>query len=121
MRKWPAISVLELYTKADTQSWNRFLTGCLLNNDLERLKQTLYGVQAGMDDAVKQGLNSDKLNLFFIRIQRSIEMTAKKIIRSKHPNPLDNPGNAKEYFTKHIEAKRRRDHELELFLRASSY
>ena len=55
-RKWPSIDILSLYSKSETAAWNQFLYQALKKQDVEILKKTLYGVQAGMADAVKAGL-----------------------------------------------------------------
>ena len=119
-RKWPSVDIINLYTNSNSSHWNMFLNNCLKHRDVVSLKKTLYGIQAGMADAQKKGMGSDKINMFFIRLQRSIEVTAKKIYRLKYPNPLDAPGNIGKYSS-HLGAKRKRDHEFELFLRESSF
>lgn len=121
MREWPAINLLDLYAYADSGKWNQFLSRCLKHEDVESLKKALYGIQAGMDDLVKKKLNSDKMNLWFIRLQRSIEQTAKQIFRKKYPNPCDNPKSSTADFNKYLAAKRARDTAFERFLRDASY
>ena len=91
MRKYREIDVVKLYAQADTEKWNQFLTGCLERNDVESLKKTYYGIQTGVDKAHKDKVTTDSLNVFFIRLQRSLEITLKRVYRKKHPNPYDNP------------------------------
>lgn len=81
-----------------------------------------YSVQAGMDDLAKKKLNTDDLNAWFCRVIKSIEITAKRIIKAKHPLPGDNPLIAKklEYVDQKI-IKQKRDQELAKFMAASSY
>jgi hypothetical protein len=74
-----------------------------------------------MDDVAKAKLNDEKIILWFIRLNRSLENTAKKIIRIKHPMPHDNPLLAKDFSKDKLETKRKRDAELQLFFRNSSY
>jgi len=110
------IDLLDLYAKADTTGWNAFLSRCLRNGDLLALEKTLYGLQLGMNDLAKKKLNTEKINLWFIRLQRSLEITIKKIIKSKQPSPLDDPNNAARFATK-LDEKRIRDHDIELYLK----
>lgn len=120
MRRWPAIDLMKLYTQSDHKKWNTILTRCHKSHDVLYLQKTLYGIQAGMDDLAKQKLNDEKINLFFIRLQRSIYNTAKKIFREKYPHPLDDPMN-KDLYGKELENKRSRDREFEKFIINSSY
>jgi hypothetical protein len=119
-RKYPAIDILKLFSEGHYKHWNNWLTRCLQYENVEELRKTMYGLQAGMSDAQKKGLSSDKLSLFFVRLQTSIEKTVKKIYKKKYPNPLDDPNNAKK-FNSYIETKRKRDQELEKFLRSASF
>jgi len=120
MRKFPAEDLIMIYAKQNTKMWNEFLTKCDRSNDINALMKKLYGIQAGMDDLVTGKLNTEEMQLFFIRLQRSIENTAKKIIRRKFPNPCDNPLTAGDHLD-HLEAKRLRDTYLSEFIRKSSY
>jgi hypothetical protein len=119
-RKWPAIDLIKLYTAGNTTEWNDWLTLCLANQNLNELSKRLYGIQAGMDDLVKQKLDTEDLRYWFVRLQRSIEKTAKKIFRQKWPNPCDDPYLAKSHKS-FRDVKRKRDKALEDFLRGSSY
>jgi len=114
------IDLLNLYAKTSSTEWNKFLTKCLQKQDLHTLQSVLYGVQLGMDDLAKQKLNTEKVNVWFVRLQRSIEITMKRIIKSKNPSPLDNPHNANEWGHK-LSEKRKRDHEIELYLKRIRY
>lgn len=114
------IDLLNLYANTSHNEWNKFLAVCRQRHDINNLQKVLYGVQLGMDDLVKKKLNTEKMNLWFIRIERSIEKTIRDIIREKDPNPLDNPHNA----DKHINSlgdKRARDHRIEQFLKEIRY
>jgi len=114
-RKYLSVDLMKLKAKFDSGRWNQWLTACEREQDIEGLKKVFYGIQCGMDDLVKQGLHTDDMKMLFIRWQRSIENTAKKIWRKKYPNPLDNPieatqhrGNKSMYL-----AKKKRDADLE--------
>lgn len=110
------INILRLYSKGDTTDWNLFLSSCLSNRDLHSLEKVLYGIQLGMNDLSKDKMNTEKINAWFIRLQRSIERTMRDIIRLKNPHPLDNPLN-KDKFGHMIDTKKKRDIELEKYLR----
>lgn len=120
MRKWPAIDLIKLYTTTDTQTWNVFLTQCLKHHDIDRLCVTYYGLQAGMADLAKAKLNDEKMIQFFIRLQRSIEITVKRIFRIKYPNPHDDPL-YKSHDNRWLEVKRKRDYEFSLFMQRARY
>lgn len=122
-RKYPTLDIVNLIALWNAGKWNQFLNKCLLDLDLQKLTATLYGIQAGMDHAVTSKISSDKIVETFLRLQRSIEITAKKILRAKYPSPLDTGMSAKdvEEFTKHITAKRKRDLEFQKFLRDGSF
>ena len=110
------IDLLNLYATTTAQEWNKFLAVCKKRLDLQTLEHTLYGVQLGMDDLVNKKLNTEKMSIWFVRIQRSIEKTMRDIIREKNPNPLDNPLNADKHMA-HLGDKRHRDHQIEQFLK----
>lgn len=97
--------------------WNAWLTRCLNNNDLQDLIKVRYGLQVGMDDLVKAGLATPVICEMFVRWQKSIEKTARKIIkrRTKITHKV-----ASDYF-KALELKRKTDAEFEKFLRDSSF
>ena len=118
--KPPKIDIMQLYAKSDSKEWNNFLASCLARNDMKSLEYVLYGIQLGMSDAAKKKLNTEKIDVFFLRLQRSIENTMKQIIRAKEPHPLDNAFNHEE-FAKTIGAKRARDRGLEEHLRKVRY
>lgn len=114
------IDLFNLYSKTSHVEWNAFLALCQDRLDLGTLEKTLVGVQLGMSDLAKKNLNNEKMNIWFIRIQRSLENTIKSVIKLKRPNPLDNPLNAPSHI--HLIAeKRKRDQEIELFLKRIRY
>jgi hypothetical protein len=119
-RKPDAIDIVKLSAEGDHKMWNRFLTKCLKAKDINRLCTTREQLQRGMDKAAKENLNSEKIQLLFLRLQSSIENTIKAIIRKKYPNPCDNPLTAKDN-SQWLEVKRARDAEMERYLRKTSY
>lgn len=123
-RKYEAIDLKKLYSQyclLGPGTWNNRLTECVRTRDLNQLRQLLYSIQVGMDDLVKTKENTEQLIEFFVRLQRSIENTAKKIIRMLEPSPLDNPKNALNPGLNALQAKQRRDLRLEKFLRGGSF
>lgn len=120
-RKHEAINLLALYAKGSANGWNEILNICLKNMDINALAILKYRLQAGMTDAANAKLNSWEVIKLFIRLDRSLAETAKKIIRIKHPMPHDNPLIAKDYSKEKLETKRKRDHDLNLFFKKSSY
>ncbi len=110
-----SIDLLKLYAQGSTNGWNEFLSDCARDQNLAKLEQVLYGIQLGMNDLAKQKLNTDKVNEWFVRLQRSIENTMKSIIKAKRPNPMDNPLGAKS--AEALAEKRARDQEVERYLR----
>ncbi len=123
-RQTDAIDLIALYAKGSNNGWNEFLTECHQKQDVNRLTKVMRGIQIGMDDAAKLHLPDDKIAVFYVRLLKSIENTMKQILRSKYPNPRDNPLAARNPAwadKKWQEIKRKRDHEFELFMRKASF
>lgn len=119
-RKPDALDLMKLYTQGSAVEWNNFLTNCFKKRDLEKLATTRRQLQAGMAKIAKQKLNTEKIELFFIRLQNSLENTMKKIVRAKMPNPCDNPLKAKDWLHKKGD-KKLRDENLERYLKKTGY
>jgi len=120
-RKFEAIDLTKLYSLGSANGWNEILTDCYNRRDIGKLAKIRYQIQAGMDDLVKLKLNTDEMCVFFVRLNRSIENTAKKIIKIRHPLPEDNPLGHDNFSIASITAKRKRDDDLALFLKQSAY
>lgn len=120
-RKFEAINLMALYAKGSANGWNEILNECYLKRDINRLAKIRYQICAGMDDVAKAKLNTDDINTWFVRLTMSLENTAKKILRAKYPMPHDNPLIAKDSDPRALEAKRKRDYELSIFMKESSY
>ena len=112
------IDLIKLSSLSSTEKWNDFLTLCLSRRDINTLARTRRELQVGMNDLVNKKLNTEELCVLFARLDRSIEITAKKIIKILNPMPSDNP--LSKYKTD-IDAKRARDRSLAEFLKRSSY
>lgn len=97
--------------------WNFWLKRCEKNGDINELVKVRYGLQVGMDDLAKKGLNTPAISEMFVRWTRSIEKTARNIIKKKHKF---SSVIAKDYAKAH-QAKRRLEREFEDFLRKSSF
>lgn len=120
MRKQEAVDLLKLYSMGSHKGWNEFLTACVRDQNINSLARMRYSLQAGMDDVAKKKLNDEKIIVFYLRLMRSIEQSAKQIIRIRHPMPGDDPRLAKLHLDK-LEQKRKRDNELRQFFLKSSY
>jgi hypothetical protein len=145
-RKYPNMSIIKIKETMSTKDWNNFLAICYTKRDIEGLKRALYGIQADMSDLAGIGLTDAAITSVFLRLQRSIEQTAKKIFRELYPSPLDTGKGdlsikarllikagghngkqlsqieqAKLDFKKSQIAKRRRDAEFEKFIKDSSF
>lgn len=88
--------------------------------NINELAKIRYQIQAGMDDLAKAKMNDEKMITFYIRLLKSLENTAKQVLRLKHPMPGDNPLIANKYPDK-LAAKRARDQEWAKFLHRSAY
>ncbi len=122
MRKHNAIDLMKLKAHGSHVGWNEALTKFYINQDINGLAKLRYSIQAGMDDLVKAKLNTEEMNLWFIRLNRSLEITAKKIIRDKNPLPQDGGLILKgPECVSVVEQKKKRDKELAEFLVKSSY
>lgn len=120
-RKFEAIDLMKLHSLGSANGWNKILDECLLNSDINRLAKLRYQIAAGMDDLAKQKLNTEEMCVWYIRLNRSLENTAKKILRAKYPLPGDNPMEKETNTLKALEQKRKRDYELQQFFKKSSY
>lgn len=122
MRKVESVDLMKLYSQGSSNGWNDFLNACYKSQNINALGKMRYAVQAGMDDLVKKKLNTDDINVWFCRLIKSIEITAKRIIKYKNPLPGDNPLIAKNIeFVDQRKIKQKRDQELAKFLHESSY
>lgn len=120
MRKYEAIDLMALYSTRSYVAWNTMLTKNLREMNINGLAKVRYQIQAGMDDLAKKKLTNEDIIVWYLRLMRSIEKTAKQILRIKHPMPGDNPLVAKKYPDR-LSAKRARDQEFQKFLHTSSY
>lgn len=103
-----AIDILRLYSEHSAKEWNGFLAICDVTNDTAKLVDVLRRVEMGMDNLVKQKLNSDKIVEFFLRIQRSLENTLRDIHRRQYPSH-------------NLADKRMKRNDLERFMHKSRY
>ena len=126
-KKVDAIDVVKLFAES-TKSWddfaknlwNPFLQKALKAKDVKRLEDVKRGIEQGMDYAARQGLNTDELCVFFLRLHRSIEKTERLIWRSIEKNPLYDPKN-KHLGMHFIKDKREKDLALERFFKSQRW
>ena len=119
MRKHDAIDLMKLYSLGSANGWNKILTECLINRDINRLTIIRYQIQAGMDDLTKLKLNTPEVVFWYCRLLSSLEKLARKILKIKHPMPGDTNSFSKDLDA--LEAKRKRDQEFNKFLAESAY
>lgn len=125
-RRYDAVDIMKLWTLGSANGWNEFLTKSYETNNINALAKMRYSLQAGMDDLVKLKMNDEKMSVFYMRLLKSVEITAKKIIKKINPSIFDAPTLhgikvKKEMPLSALEAKRKRDKDLELFFTNSSY
>lgn len=121
--KYPAIDILKIMAKSEREEWNAWLRKRYELKDLEGLIAWRYGMNLGMAVCRKRGVVTDNpgdawsqeiVNLW-IRMTRSIEITAKRVIKERFPMP-----GAKENPDRFREVKKKRDLEIHRFMRESS-
>jgi len=120
-RKYQAIDLMKLFTLGSKNGWNEFLTECVKNNDVNKLAKVKYQICAGMTDLANQKLNTPEIDVWFVRLIKSLELTAKRIIKIRHPMPGDNPLTDKKIKDSTLEIKRKRDQELARFIHDSRF
>jgi len=118
-KKYPRVSLIDIIYNHNSNEWIKFLTKCHVNNDVEMLKRTLYGIQYDMSELAKQKLNTNEISTMFLRLQKSLQDTARKIYRKIYPMPQDK-GKGKQYLN-FIDVKRNRDKAFQEWLRDSSF
>lgn len=115
------VDLLKLYAKGSNNGWNEFLNECFDNQDSNRLARMRRALQVGMDDLVKKKLNNDAIDIWFLRLQKSIENTIVKISRFRNPNPFDKGVTSKDADPKLKSLKKSRDKDVEDFLKKSGF
>lgn len=125
-RKYPTIDLLKLMEQWNADLWMQFINKAVKEQDLEKLKKTLYGIQAGMDLLVRQHLSTDKIVGIFADMTRSIEIAARKIFVKKYPSPLDkgvssSDQSAEVMLKDQLKKKRIRDREFSKFLKEARF
>lgn len=121
MRKFEAIDLAKLYALGSANGWNEILNDRAARQDIAGLAKLRYQIAAGMDDLAKKNLNTEEMILWFIRLNRSIENTARKVLREKYPLPEDNPLDLANRTAATGDMKKKRDDELARFLKRSAY
>lgn len=115
------VDLMKLYAKGSHNGWNEFLTECLNKQQVNRLGRMRRALQIGMDDLVKKKISTTDIEIWFLRLQKSIEKTVRAIIRTRHPNPFDNAKTAKESDPRWKAIKNAREADLEAWYRQSGY
>lgn len=115
------IDLLILHRDMNTGKWNNFLSKCKDHENVEALKKVLVGIQMGMDHLAKNKMNTPEICVWYSRLHRSLEITAKKIFRKKYPMPGDNALDKEYKNPKWLEAKRQRDQAFREFMTKASW
>lgn len=120
-KKIDAIDIMKLALDKDGQEkWIIFLTNCFEKRDLNKLAATRTRLQKGMSIAAKKKISTPAIDELFIRLQKSIEDTMRKIVRAYNPNPCDNPLLAR--YNLHLKGQKKiRDNSLERLLKKTGY
>lgn len=120
MKGQSPIDPIKLYSEWDIPKWNAWLYKCYVTKSVSLLVETKKNLQLGMDDLVKKNLNIEKVTVVFLRMQKSIDNTLKKIFRDENENPLYDPKNA-HLKSQFIDDKKKKEIELERFLKSKSW
>lgn len=97
------------------------LEECQASGDINRLARVRYQIQAGMDDLAKRKLNSEEIIVWYLRLMRSLEITAKRIYKRKVPMPGDYHIVGNVISLDAQTAKKLRDEMFNKFLHDSAY
>jgi len=89
MRHSSGIDILKLYSKGDNSGWNAVLQDCYNKQDINSLAKIYRDLGIGMTDLEKKKLNNEKINIWFVRLLRSLEITGLRIGKVRWPNKLD--------------------------------
>lgn len=114
-RKWPKIDLVHFVANNTYKQWNKYLTRCEYQENVTSLVATYYGLQIGMQDAVRRKLNTPQIIEVFIRLQRSIEKTLRRMYKKKHNKIYMDPLSA-EPTKNAILKKKAQDYEFEKWL-----
>lgn len=120
-RKYSGIDLIKLYSLGSNNGWNAFLTKCFDEKNINALAKLKYQISVGMTDLASSKLNTPALDVWFVRLVRSLEITAKKIIKVKHPMVGDNPLLSMKIRESVHDVKKKRDQALAKFLKDSSF
>lgn len=121
--RYESIDLMKLYATGNHVAWNAMLSNHLRKKDINGLAVMMYRLQRGMSDLAKTGHNTDKVCYWYLRLISSIDKTARRIVKLKHPNPYDNPMYNKGQVVdeKVRSVKKRRDEEMARFMRLSCF
>lgn len=120
-RKYSPIDLMKLYSLGSNNGWNDYLTKCFDEKNINALAKLKYQISVGMTDLARDKINTPTIDVWFTRLVRSLEITAKRIIKVKHPLPGDNPLLSMKIRESVHDVKKKRDHALAKFLKDSSF
>lgn len=111
-----AIDLLKLITESNTKKWNSYLTLCRKTGNHSDLAKTYKGLQEGMNKLAKQNMSSERISVIFLRLQKSLENTAKEIFRDQHKEYILKPTTLEQ-----INIKRKLDMEFQEWLKKARF
>lgn len=121
-RRHTTLDIVSMYSTLTMDHWKSCLIRAMETGSMEKLISWRYGLQAGLADASKKGLTTEKMELWVYKRCKDIEKCARWILKRKHP--INTAGDYKDKTksaVKALEAKRRRDKEFEQFLLRSNF
>jgi len=119
-KKWPKIDLIHFIANNTYNEWNKFLTKSEYENNYTAIVSVFYGLQVGMQVAVKNKVSTPFIVDTFIRLQRSAEKTLKRMYRKQHgtlPTDVLSNDRVKEILQK----KRNVDNDFEKWLKLQRY
>jgi hypothetical protein len=121
-RKYPELDVMKMYATLTLERWEETLRSAVKSRSVERLIAWRYGLQSGLASVVNSGLSTPEIELWVIKRCRDVEQCIKFIVKKRNPLPqLDAKKDPAEFRRKVKEAKKNRNHELEMFLMKSNF
>jgi len=89
MRHTSGIDLLRLYSRGENSGWNAMLKDCYKKRDINSLVKIHRELSIGMTELENKKLNNEKINIWFVRLLRSLEITGLRIGKQIWPNRLD--------------------------------
>lgn len=115
------IDLLRLITEGNSTKWNNYLALCKKHHNYEDLAKTYRGLQEGMNKMVKDKLISERISIIYLRLQKSLEDTAREIFRKKYKSPVYGNKDSKLMSVALRDQKKQYDLEFEKWLKKARF